>query len=159
MIAVKYKTLQMNDSSSVQWIEKTHSGVSLLPEGFDEFISQEDLDSLIQNNQASYDLYKTEQADLSTSLSEVAKFKYLREAWQEIADNLAVKNAAKGITAAGKSKEVADAFKDVMFYLSVNTPTEALAALGAITPIPTFLDQAKIDELSAEFSSILSELW
>lgn len=155
MIAIKYKNLIMKDSSVVQWIDAIHSGVSTLPEGFDEFISQEDLDSLIANYQASYDLYKTEQGELS----EVQKFKQLRNAWQDIADQLAVENAAKGITAALKSKEVADSFKDVVYYLSVNTPTEALAALGNITPIPTFLDQDKLDELTAEFSAILNELW
>ena len=154
MIAVKWRT-----DLEFPWPEKTHSGISTLPEGFDDLIEQSSLDQTILDNQAAFDQWKIDQADLSIQLSETQKFKSMRDSWQKIADELAVENAALGITAAGKSKEVADSFRDVVFYLNANTPTEALVALNSITPIPVFLTAEKISELNAAFIAILAELW
>jgi len=150
MIAIKY--LQ---GIAFQWPEKIRTGVDSLPQFFDEIITQGVYDQLILDNQAAFDAYKLE----NETTSETGKFQVLRDFWQKKADELAVENIGKGITAAGKSKEVADAFRDVVYYLNANTPTEALNSLAAITPITTFLEQSTIDSLSADFVSLIGELW
>ena len=154
MIAIKYR-----EDLAFQWPEKVHSGISILPEGFDEMISQAVYDQLILDNQAAFDQWKTDQAAAEATALETQKFQTMRNEWQKLADELAVENIAAGITAAGKSKEVADAFRDVVYYLNANTPSEALVALDAITPIPTFLEAAKITELSDKFTAVINELW
>lgn len=150
MIAVKWRT-----DLEFPWPEKTHSGTTTLPEFFDEFIEQSSLDQIILDNQDLFDQWKID----STQLSESQKFGSMRDSWQKIADDLAVENAALGITAAGKSKEVADSFRDVVFYLNANTPTEALVALNSITPVPVFLTAEKITELNDAFTAIIVALW
>lgn len=150
MIAIKYL-----EGIAFQWPEKIRSGVDSLPQNFDELIDQITYDQMILDNQAAFDAWKIQLG----ALSEVGKLKRLREFWQQKADELAVENIGKGITVAGKSKEVADAFRDVVYYLNANTPTEALSSLAAIVPIPTFLEQSTIDSLSADFTALIGELW
>jgi len=150
MIAIKYL-----EGIAFQWPQKIRVGVDSLPQQFDELIDQATYDQMILDNQAAFDAWKLSQS----SLSEVGKLKRLRDFWQQKADELAVENIGKGITVAGKSKEVADAFRDVVYYLNANTPTEALNSLAAITPIPAFLEQSTIDSLSADFTALIGELW
>lgn len=154
MIAIKYRA-----DLAFQWPEKIRKKTNELPQGFEEIIDQATYDQMIANNQASFDQWKADQEAQSAIFSEKDKFRILRETFQDLADELAVENIGKGITTAGKSKEVADAFRDVVYYLNANTPSEAIAALNAVTPIPTFFEQNKKDELIAAFSAKVNELW
>lgn len=154
MIAIIYR-----EDLGFTWPGQIRKNVDTLPEGYTELKTQADYDAILAANQASFDAYVAAKEAEALLAGQAGKFDILRKKWDEMANNLAVTNIALGITAAGKSKEVADAFRNVVYYLNAKTPTEAIAALQAITPIPVYLEQAKIDELVADFSAVVAELW
>lgn len=152
MIAVKF-------IQGLNYPEKIRKNVDSLPQGYDQLVTQAEYDQLIVDNTAAYTQWKQDLADAQADAQEAQKFVILEQKWEEMARSLAVKNIKSGITVAGKSKQVADSFRDVVYYLQVKTPTEALAALQAIQPIPNFLPQETLDQLAADFQALLLELW
>lgn len=82
-------------------------------------------------------------------------FKGLRVLWQDLADDFAADNAKKGITGKGKTKQVADKFDRVVFYLNANAPTEALRELDLIQTDVEFITPAVITDMKNKINAFL----
>lgn len=84
----------------------------------------------------------------------VSFFSLCRNKWQEMKDTIATDNTLLGITAAGKTTEVALAFKDVEYLLSLNSPRSALDALLLLPVIAPYITEEKKLAWHEEFSRI-----
>ena len=84
----------------------------------------------------------------------VAFFSLCRTKWKEMKDNIAADNTLLGITAAGKTTEVALAFRDVEYLLSMNSPRSALDALLSLPIIPPYITEEKKLSWHLEFSEL-----
>lgn len=84
----------------------------------------------------------------------VAFFATCRAKWQGMKDNIATDNTLLGITAAGKTTEVALAFRDVEYLLSMNSPRSALDALLSLPIISPYITEEKKLSWHSEFSEL-----
>lgn len=150
MLAIKYR------SDFPDWPAKVRLNTSTLPEGFDELISEESYELLIETNQAAYDAYKAQQAAMAQLQAGAGKFAAVRAKWQNIADRYATENSAGGITTA-TAASIADSFSNVEKYLRLNVPTKALSEIDLISPIEPFLPQSKINSMKAELLAFIQE--
>lgn len=153
LVAVKWRT------DFQFWPERVRKNISSLPEEFDVVMSEEDyLLHLSDHKQAFLD-WKAEQIAANAVNLGAAKFVAIRNKWTQIADKFAFENSAMGISQIpGKTKEVADAFERVVYYLNANAPTEAIKELDLIPRGATFLTEARITALKNEFATFLSQL-
>ena len=85
-----------------------------------------------------------------------ALFAGIRNLWQNLADDFAVENVMLGITKEGKTKEVADSFSQVVYYLNVNAPKEALAAIDLIPRDGKYLTDARLLPLKAKLAEFIN---
>lgn len=153
MIAVKWRT------DFEFWPERTRSNVNSLPEGFDIVMSQEDYDLHISSHEQDFFDWEDVQAANNATANGASKFKRIREKWTELADAFAFENSTLGISAIpGKTKEVADAFDRVVYYLNANAPTEAIKELDLIPRGDVFLTEERITTLKNQFIAFLSSL-
>lgn len=75
-------------------------------------------------------------------------FAGIRQLWQSLSDEFAAENASKGITSEGKTKEVADKFSSVIYYLNCNAPMEAIRELNLMTTDDKYITPAVITKMS-----------
>jgi hypothetical protein len=119
----------------------------------------DEYDQHLLDNQASFDSWKASQEQASAATQGAMKFVKIRNKWQELADKFAFQNSMMGISQIpGKTKEVADAFDRVVYYLNVNAPTEAIKELDLIPRGETFLTEERITILKNEFFQFLTSL-
>lgn len=71
----------------------------------------------------------------------------IRKLWQALSDQFAAENAAMGITQEKRTREVADKFKEVVYYLNVNAPKEALAEIDKIQRDSKYLTEERLTAL------------
>ena len=114
-----------------------------LPEEYHWLLSEDTAAQAIADQEASDLKYKS-------------LFRECREKWQDMADQFAFENSKLGITSEGKTKEVADAFKDVDYYLRLNSPHEAMTSLDLIPRGDLYLTEERLTALKDEFSSFLA---
>lgn len=148
MIAVKWR------SDFPSWPAKARFNVSTLPVEFDVLLSQAEYDQMILDNKASFDTFIESQKPIPG----IEIFGLLRAKWQNIADRFALENSQMGISGKGKTKQVADAFKDVVYYLQVNAPTEAIKALDTIPRDPEFITNDRINAMKTELQEYLTQI-
>ena len=84
----------------------------------------------------------------------ISFFATCRDKWQEMKDTIATDNTLLGITAAGKTTEVALAFRDVEYLLSMNSPRSALDSLLDLPIIAPYITEEKKLAWHEEFSRI-----
>lgn len=153
LVAVKWR------SDFEFWPERIRSNVQSLPEGFDIVMSQEDYDLHLSTYEQDFIDWKAEQAANIALANGASKFKRIRDKWTELADSFAFGNSVLGISAIpGKTKEVADAFDRVVYYLNANAPTEAIKELDLIQRGDVFLTEERITSLKNQFVAFLSSL-
>lgn len=78
-----------------------------------------------------------------------------RVKWEEMKERIAIENTLLGITESGKTAEVALAFKEVEYFLSMNSPKAAASALLSIAPIVPYITEEKKQLWAAEFEKEL----
>lgn len=157
LVAVKWRT------DFELWPEKVIKNIKELPEGFDILMSLEDYNLHLSSHQQDFIDWKAAEASSQAAASEVAngiaKFQLIRNKWTQLADKFAFENTVLGITQIpGKTKEVADAFERVVYYLNSNAPTEAIKELDLIPRGETFLTEQRITALKNEFAAFLSTI-
>ena len=150
MLAVKYRL------DFPLWPAQARLNTSVLPEGFDELISEAAYEQLIEDNQVAFNAFKAQQAALAALQVGASKFAAVREKWQNIADRYATENSAGGITTA-TAASIADSFDNVEKYLRLNVPTKALSEIDLIIPIEPYLPQGKINSMKAELLAFIQE--
>lgn len=157
MLAIKYR------EDFTDWPLRIRLNTSVLPEGFDELISESAYELLLETNQAAYDAFKALQAAQVVEAQAqaqlqvgAAKFAAVRAKWQNIADRYATENSATGINTA-QAASIADAFSSVEKYLRLNVPTKAIAEIALISPIEPYLPQGKINSMRAELLAFIQE--
>lgn len=77
-------------------------------------------------------------------------FAGIRRLWQQLSDDFAAENALLGITQEGKTKEIADKFDRVIYYLNVNSPNEAIAELDLVVRDNKYCTDARLNALKAK---------
>jgi hypothetical protein len=153
LVAVKWR------SDFEFWPSMIRKNVQSLPEGFDVVMSVSDYDLHLQSYEAEFLAWKAERAAGVAITSGAEKFVTIRNKWQSIADKFAFENSVLGITQIpGKTKEVADAFSRVVYYLNANAPTEAIKELDLIPRGDIFLTEERISSIKSEFYSFLITL-
>jgi hypothetical protein len=153
LVAVKWR------SDFEFWPSMIRRNGGSLPEGFDVLMSEIDYNLHLQSYEAEFLAWKAERAAGVIITSGVEKFVKIRNKWQSIADKFAFDNSVLGISAIpGKTKEVADAFSRVVYYLNANAPTEAIKELDLIQRGDIFLTEERISAIKSEFLSFLITL-
>lgn len=84
-------------------------------------------------------------------------FSGIRKLWQSMSDDFAADNALKGITQEGKTKEIADKFSQVIYYLNCNAPLEAIKELDLIVTDNKYITQAVINNMKNKLIAYINE--
>lgn len=156
LVAVKWR------SDFEFWPERVRKNVQILPPEFDILMTEENY--LLHLSDHEEDFLEWKSAQIAANAANAAnagaaKFVQIRNKWQQIADRFAFENSVMGISQIpGKTKEVADAFDRVVYYLNVNAPTEAIRELDLIPRGEEFLTEARVTAIKNEFSQFLITL-
>lgn len=112
-----------------------------------------------QTNKANYNLWTGAKVAQQTHASKKVK-KAIKNA-QALIQTFSSENIIMGITQAGKTKLIADMFKDVFYYSQTGSLYECLLSLNQLTPTeetaPFFTQQRKT-ELLNKLTNILTNL-
>ena len=146
MIAVIY-----DNNFNFKWIKKTIGPVDSLPEGYDELLTEDQLNKIKSDSLA---LYEAEKEKTKVPL----KFKEIREKFQEMSDKFASDNLAAGITTA-EAKALADKFSQVKYYLELNVPMAAIAEVDNIDTDELYLTNDKKIELKNELLEFIQAVF
>jgi len=105
------------------------------------------------------DAEATEAAAAQESLDKLQRiFDGCREKWRDITNKFAMENVFLGIQADGKTKEVADVFKEACYYVEVNAPLEAAKCIDLIQRDDKYLTEERLTAMKNEFLAFLAEL-
>lgn len=141
------------------WPLRVRKNIQTLPPDFDEVMTLEEYNQHLIDNQSAFNTFKAQLATQNQANQGIAKFQTIRNKWTQLADKFAFENTVLGITQIpGKTKEVADAFERVVYYLNANAPTEAIKELDLIPRGSTFLTEQRITALKNEFAAFLSTI-
>ena len=141
------------------WPQRVRKNVQTLPQDFDVLMTLEEYNQHLTDNQSAFNTFKAQLAVQGQVNQGIAKFQLIRNKWTQLADKFAFENTVLGITQIpGKTKEVADAFERVVYYLNSNAPTEAIKELDLIPRGETFLTEQRITALKNEFAAFLSTI-
>jgi len=153
LVAVKWR------EDFVYWPERVRKNIQLLPDGFDILMSNEDYLLHLQSHEQDFLDWKTAKSQASTLANGPLKFEKIRLEWQKIADKFAFENTLLGITQIpGKTKEVADSFSRVVYYLGVNAPTEAIKEIDLIPRGEVFLTEERLSYIKNNLISFLQSI-
>lgn len=83
-------------------------------------------------------------------------FSGIRNLWQNLSDVFAAENATLGITQEGRTKEIADKFERVIYYLNCNAPKEAIAELDLIVRDNKYCTDARLNALKSALVGFLN---
>ena len=153
MIAVK--TLE---GVNFFWPIKIRKNTSVLPEGYDELITEEDYEQLISLNRDAYISHTNLELEEQFNRSGAALFRRIREKWQDMADKFAFENTQMQVKiTTPQAKALAASFSEVIYYLNSNVPNQALIELAAIPRSEPFLTEERLSKMALELSTFIQE--